>query len=120
LIHSNQTARVDFLLPHTGAERVIWILLSITAGICEEGVFRGYLQRQFLALTQSAPVAIVLSALAFGGAHAYQGWKMAAMIGLLGAMLGGLAQWRGTVRTGMIAHAWQDTFAGLIAGALRH
>jgi Type II CAAX prenyl endopeptidase Rce1-like len=29
-------------------EITFWIVLSVTAGICEETVFRGYLQRQFM------------------------------------------------------------------------
>jgi len=32
------------ILPHGGTEITLWIALSVTAGICEETVFRGYLQ----------------------------------------------------------------------------
>jgi uncharacterized protein len=114
------TARVAFLFPHGAREMVMWALLAVTAGICEEAIFRGYLQRQMLAWTRSAPVAITLTALAFGAMHAYQGWKMMVSIGLLGAMLGVLAHWRGTVRPGMMAHAWQDTLAGLLTSLAKH
>jgi uncharacterized protein len=114
------TARVAFLLPHGALEKVMWALLAVTAGICEEAIFRGYLQRQMLAWTRSAPAAVTLSALAFGAMHAYQGWKMMVSIGLLGAMLGLLAYWRGTVRPGMLAHAWQDTLAGLLLSLAKH
>src|SRR5947209_2187974 len=31
-----------------GTEITFWIVLSVTAGICEETVFRSYLQRQFM------------------------------------------------------------------------
>jgi membrane protease YdiL (CAAX protease family) len=120
LLRSQNSARVDFLLPHNAVERCVWVVVAISAGICEEAIFRGYLQRQFLAATQNAPVAIALSAILFGAVHAYQGWKMMIMIGLLGAMLGILANWRGTVRTGMFAHAWQDTVAGLVGGLTKH
>jgi hypothetical protein len=41
------------------------------------------------------------------------------IIWLLGAMLGILAFWRGTVRVGMISHAWQDGLAGLLGGFLK-
>jgi uncharacterized protein len=103
-----------FLLPHGRCETILWIVLSISAGICEEAIFRGYLQRQFLAMTQSTPAAIGMTSLAFGAVHAYQGLKGLITIGCLGLMLGVLAHRRGTVRIGMIAHAWQDAFAGLI------
>ena len=111
---------VKFLLPHGAREQLMWVALAVTAGICEEAVFRGYLQRQFLAWTQNVPVAILLTALLFGSVHAYQGLKGAIIIGVLGLMLGILAHWRGTVRTGMIAHAWQDTVAGLLGGLAKH
>jgi len=108
------------MLPHGGIELTLWIALSVTAGICEETIFRGYLQRQFMALTKSAPAGILLSAAAFGAAHAYQGFRMVILIGLYGAMFGTLAYWRGSVRPGMIAHAWNDSLSGVLAGLVRH
>jgi membrane protease YdiL (CAAX protease family) len=107
------------MLPHRGIELTLWIALSVTAGICEETIFRGYLQWQFMALTKSAPAGILLSAAAFGAAHAYQGFRMVILIGLYGAMFGILAYWRGSVRPGIIAHAWNDALNGVLAG-LRH
>src|ERR1700730_379966 len=108
------------MLPHRGIELTLWIALSVTAGICEETIFRGYLQRQFMALTKSAPAGILLSATAFGAAHAYQGFRMVILIGLYGAMFGILAYWRGSVRPGMIAHAWNDSLNGVLAGLVKH
>jgi len=108
-----------FMLPHRGIELTFWIALSVTAGICEETIFRGYLQRQFMALTKNAPAGILLSAATFGAAHAYQGFRMVILIGLYGAMFGTLAYWRGSVRPGMIAHAWQDSLNGVLASVLR-
>ena len=107
------------MLPQRCIELTVWIALSITAGICEETIFRGYLQRQFMALTKSAPVGILLSAATFGAAHAYQGSRMMILIALYGAMFGILAYWRGTVRPGMISHAWQDSLNGVLA-VLKH
>ena len=108
------------MLPHRGIELASWIALSVTAGICEETIFRGYLQRQFMALTKSAPAGILLSAATFGAAHTYQGFRMVILIGLYGAMFGILAYWRGSVCPGMIAHAWQDSLNGVLASAIRH
>jgi uncharacterized protein len=103
------------MLPHQGTELVLWIALSITAGICEEMIFRGYLQGQFIALTKNGPYGIVISAIAFGAAHAYQGLRMVILISLFGAMFGILAYWCGSVRPGIIAHAWQDSLSGVLA-----
>ena len=114
-----QGRNMQFVLPHGGIEITLWLALSVTAGICEEAIFRGYLQRQFMALTKSIPAGILISAAAFGAAHAYQGFKMVILISLYGAMFGILAHWRGTVRPGMIVHAWQDSLGGILS-ALRH
>jgi membrane protease YdiL (CAAX protease family) len=111
---------VQFLFPHGGVEIALWILVSVTAGICEEAIYRGYLQRQFMALTKNASLGIILSAAVFGVSHAYQGFGHAIQIGLLGAMSGILAFWRKSVRPGMIAHALQDIVGGLLAGRMGH
>ena len=106
---NNEMAKL--LQPHGAREGATWIVLSLSAGICEEAIFRGYLQRQLMALTKSAPAGILLSAAAFGAAHSYQGYRGVIQISLLGVMLGFLAYWRKTVRPGMISHALQDMLA---------
>lgn len=111
---------VQFLLPHGGWELTVWMALSLTAGICEETLFRGYLQKQFMALTKNAPLGVLLSAAMFGMAHAYQGFAKAVQIGVLGAMYGVFTHWRRSVRPGMIAHMLQDVLGGLFAGSMRH
>jgi membrane protease YdiL (CAAX protease family) len=118
-IHGNNPAIIA-MLPHGALEVVLWIALSVTAGICEEAIFRGYLQPQFMALTRNAPGGILLSAAVFGGAHAYQGYKMVILIAFYGAMFGSLSYWRGSVRPGMIAHGWQDSLNGVLAAVMRH
>lgn len=115
----NQRETVRFLLPNGPAEMAIWVVLSITAGICEEAVFRGYLQRQFLAATHNPAIAIALSALVFGAGHLYQGYRGAILITFYGAMFGVLAHYRNSVRPGMLAHAWQDTMSGLLGSIIR-
>lgn len=109
---------VRLLAPRTGAEMVVWVLVSVTAGITEEFLFRGYLQRQFLALTKSPHVAVALQAVVFGSAHMYEGWKGAIGITFYGALFGILALMRRSLRPGMMQHATQDTFAGIAASVL--
>jgi membrane protease YdiL (CAAX protease family) len=118
-IHGNNPA-IMAMLPHGVLEAMLWVALSVSAGICEEAIFRGYLQPQFMSATKSAPAGIVLSAAVFGAAHAYQGWRMVVLIALFGVMFGSLAWWRGSVRPGMIAHAWQDSLNGVLAAVMRH
>jgi len=111
---------IRFLLPQTSLEMGIWILVSITAGICEEAIYRGYLQRQLGVLTRNVWVGIVLSAAAFGGAHLYQGVRRATVIAVSAVLFGGIAEWRKTVRPGMFAHALQDGIAPLLLKIARH
>ena len=103
-----------FLLPQGGVETALWIVIAITAGICEEAIYRGYLQTQFIALTKSVPSGIVLSALVFGLTHSYQGLARASLISLTGAMAGILAYWCRSVRPGMIAHGLQDVLGAFV------
>jgi len=93
-------------------------MLSVTAGFCEEVAFRGYLQRQFLALTGMAPLAVVGQAIVFGSVHLYQGVKGAITITVYGALFGVLAIVRNSLRPGIIQHAAQDTFAGVVGSLL--
>jgi membrane protease YdiL (CAAX protease family) len=121
LLHIESNAsNVQFMLPRKPIEYVLWVALAVTAGICEEAIFRGYLQHQFIAVTRNAAAGIVLSSAAFGLAHAYEGSQMIVLIGVYGLMFGILAHWRGSVRPGMIAHAWQDSFSGILGALMRH
>jgi CAAX protease family protein len=105
--------RPVFLLPVGPGESVLWILVSIVAGCCEEIVFRGYLQRQIWAITGSLTLALMLQAIVFAFAHAYQGWFAAVLTGVYGVAFGMLAAWRRTIRPGIFAHCLIDIIGGL-------
>jgi uncharacterized protein len=111
---------IEYLIPRTSLELFIWIALSITAGICEEAIYRGYFQHQFTGLTHSVHAGILVSGAAFGAAHAYQGLQRAIVIGVSAVVFGLFAQWRGTVRPGMFAHTLQDAIAPLLIKLMRH
>jgi uncharacterized protein len=100
------------LSPHGALEDTVWIALAITAGICEETIFRGYLQRQFTAWFRNRAIGVPLSAICFGAGHIYQGVRSAIVIGVFGLIFGILAELRGNIRPGIILHAAQDGFAG--------
>lgn len=100
--------------PNGRTEVLLWILLSISAGICEEIVFRGYLRQQFKAATGSIVAAVILQGAVFGLAHTYQGWKQVIVITALGILYGILVAWRRNLRSSMIAHAWSDVYEGYV------
>jgi len=107
------TARsVGALLPQSLTEVLVWILVSVTAGFCEEIQSRGYLQSQFHALSGSIVAAVLGQGFLFGFMHSYQGWKQVIVISALGVLYGALAAWRRNLRANMIAHAWSDIWEG--------
>jgi len=114
ILGPSQGGLLKNLLPHGALENVIFLLLALTAGICEETIFRGYLQRQFTAWTRNAAAGIVLQGVVFGAAHAYQGLNQVILIAVYGCLFGLLALWRKSLRPGMMAHFVQDAIGGLM------
>jgi membrane protease YdiL (CAAX protease family) len=99
------------LLPHTAAEWSWFRPLAVTAGICEELLFRGYLVwvlTPFLGLWGAAGLSVVI----FGVAHGYQGVQFAARAFLAGVVMGALALVTGSVLPGMLLHALVDLVGG--------
>ncbi len=98
------------LLPATSSERRTWVAVALTAGICEELLFRGflllYLAHFFSALPRWG--AMVISAAVFGLAHAYQGWKGVVGTGLLGLGLAFVYVVTGSLLPSMALHALVD------------
>lgn len=115
VVHATGMAEAARILaPQNYLESILWVALSVTAGICEETIFRGYLQRQLVAWTRSAPAGVILSALLFGAGHIYQGTKSTVVIGVYGILFGILAEARQNLRPGMMVHAWHDAITGLV------
>jgi uncharacterized protein len=84
-----QTASVSFLVPTSKIDKRYAILAAITAGICEEIIYRGFL----LHFLSNSPfklegnVLLIVGAVIFGIAHYYQGWKGIILTGLTGFVL---------------------------------
>lgn len=100
--------------PSNLLESLLAVAVAISAGFCEEIVFRGYFQKQFWALSGSATAAVVLQAAIFGMPHVYQGMRLAAEATLYAILFGALAVWRGSLRPCILAHAWSDIAARLL------
>lgn len=108
------------LAPQNAWQLVIWIFLSISAGICEELVFRGYLLQQFTRASGRVWIGVFASSLLFGVAHGYEGASGMIAITIYGSLFCLLAMKRGSLRPGMIAHAWHDIFSGVALMLLKH
>lgn len=118
LLQAEPNEAVRNLIPRSSTQVFLFLMLTVTAGFCEEVIYRGYLQRQFAALTQSAAGGIVLQALTFGAGHTYQGWRFVLIISVIGTMFGLLARRYRSLRPGMVAHFLQDGIGGLLARKL--
>lgn len=108
------------LAPATLAQVIVWIGLCCSAGIVEEFVFRGYLLQQFASLRGNVWIGVIASSLLFGAAHGYEGIASMIAITVYGALFCILALYRRSLRTGMIAHAWHDSFTGIVLAVAKH
>jgi len=102
------------LLPATRREKLAFSGLSLTAGFCEELVFRGFLIAVMLDAWGSAILAVALSSVAFGWMHAYQDVAGAARAALLGVLLALPVVLFGSVVPSMIAHTAIDIVGGIL------
>jgi membrane protease YdiL (CAAX protease family) len=110
-------AAVSPLIPHNRVERAWFVPVAITAGLCEEFIYRGFLLWAFqpwLGLWGAA----LASTVTFGFAHAYQGRPGAIRAGTLGAVFVVLAIAMGSVVPGMVLHALLDLISGEASYAL--
>ena len=73
----------------------------------------------FALFTGSAPGGRVFFSGAFAAVHLYQGMTRALVIGASAILFGAVAEWRGTARLGMFAHALQDGIAPLLLRLMR-
>ena len=108
VLGSTGFASTQGMLPANGTEVALWIVLAISAGICEETLFRGYLQQQLSGWTGSVTIGILGQAVIFGIGHAYQGPKKVALIAVWGCIFGLFVWLRKGLRSNMLAHAVID------------
>jgi uncharacterized protein len=110
----HRLANVRLLLPHTRAEFGLFGWVAITAGLCEELLYRGYLIWYFSHVMPWWAAALA-AALAFGFGHAYQGARGIATTALLGAFLAAVYFVTGSLYASMLIHALMDLHSGDLA-----
>ncbi|HEY1955135.1 MAG TPA: CPBP family intramembrane glutamic endopeptidase [Polyangiaceae bacterium] len=99
------------ILPRTGPERLVWILLAVSVGFAEELVYRGYLVVQLRAFTRSTAAAVVLQALLFAIAHANQGAGAMLRFACYALVFGVVAVRRGSLVPTILCHVAIDALA---------
>lgn len=105
------------ILPRDGVERAAFVQVAITAGVCEEILYRGWVPWAIAGWTGSPLVGFVGAALVFGAGHAYQGRNGVILTALLGLFLGGIVTWTGSLLPGQFLHLAVDLVNGLAVGA---
>jgi membrane protease YdiL (CAAX protease family) len=109
-----QMADFEPLAPNRPRERRAWILTAITAGVCEEILFRGFLLAfvaAFIGIIGSVAVNMIL----FGLFHSYYSWKGTLKTAALGLFLALLAVWSKSIIPGIIIPAIIDLMTGDLA-----
>jgi uncharacterized protein len=99
--------------PATLGERIFWIFMSMTAGICEELVYRGFCIRMLQRRQVPTLIAVVLATLAFVFIH---GTNVMAPVPFLtifvaGLLFSALFLWRRSLIPGICLHALIDLLA---------
>lgn len=112
------------MLPHTSGERLLFLLLSFTAGICEEVTFRGFLSWSLLQIVRFLGgqwplwAGLILSTIIFGLAHCYQGWKGVLRTGYTGGVFAILYIWTGSLLLPILCHILIDSRNIFVAPAV--
>ncbi len=99
------------LLPHTQAEWKLFRVVSVTAGVCEEVLFRGFLL-WYLAVWTGPATAVILSSLLFGAGHVYLGFDQAPKTALAGLVFAIIAVGSGSLWPAILLHAAIDWNSG--------
>ena len=107
----SQIESVEMLLPRNGNELGRFNLVSVTAGIVEETLWRGFLI-WYLAHVMPVWAAAVISAVGFGVGHAYQGRKNVPNIIAIGTVFVILYLLSGSLWLPMVLHAAVDLLQG--------
>ncbi len=98
------------LLPRSPAERRLFAVVGVTAGVCEEWLYRGFFLAVVAAVAGDVPqvLLVVVGAAAFGLAHAYQGLPGIVLTGVLGGVFAALYLETGSLLLPVVLHAAVD------------
>jgi membrane protease YdiL (CAAX protease family) len=113
--------KLDHLLPRTRYEFVLFAAVSISAGICEEIIYRGFLIRYLQTAPWNFPlwVSLLISSIIFGAAHSGQGWKGMLATSVVGLLLAALFIAAGSLVVPIIFHVCID-LRGLVFAFMLH
>lgn len=110
----------DAMQPHSwlmpaNKRELYWFTcgVSMSAGICEELLFRGFFLAVF-AEPLGVWVSLVLGSFLFGLCHLYQGWANVLRTGVIGLVLGIIYVFTESLWVVIALHALMDIFGGVL------
>jgi uncharacterized protein len=104
------------LFPRDEVERLAFFALVVTVAVCEEFIYRGFIQHIFRAASGgSAYVAVFGSAAFFAFAHLYQGRRGVISTFIIGVLFSTATAWCGSLLPAIAAHFVADFTAGMLA-----
>jgi uncharacterized protein len=105
-------AIAERILPQSTVELLPYLALAITAGLCEEFLYRGFAMAVLLRVGLPAWGVVLLSSALFGLAHSYQGRGGIVMTLLIGLILGTSRLAYGSLVPAIFWHSAVDVVAG--------
>lgn len=101
------------ILPQSKVEAVAFLGLAITAGVCEEFLYRGFAMAVFLRAGLPAALVVLISSALFGLAHLYQGRGGLVATMILGIVFGTLRMLASSLIPPIFCHSVVDIVAGI-------
>jgi membrane protease YdiL (CAAX protease family) len=104
------------LFPQDSSERLAFFALVVTVAVCEEFIYRGFVQKVFQNLADGqAYAAVIGSAALFALGHLYQGRRGLASTFTVGILFSTAAAISSSLLPSIAAHFAADLTAGLLA-----
>lgn len=101
------------ILPANSLEFLVYVALALTAGICEEFLYRGFAMAALSRAGLGIWEVVILTSILFGFAHAYQGISGIIGTSLMGFVFAGARLLVGSLAPVMVWHAAVDVVAGI-------
>jgi membrane protease YdiL (CAAX protease family) len=104
------------VFPQDNLERLAFVALVSTVALCEEVIYRGFIQFIFQDATRGAVLlGILFSAVFFALAHSYQGRRGLLSTFVVGLLFGAVRSWTGSLIPTISAHFVADLTVGFLA-----
>jgi len=102
---------MDDFYPITLTERAVWMVMALTAGICEEFVYRGFGITALKGKNLPTWLIVILTTLSFIFIHGVAGYYMFPFYAIFGTLMALLFIWRKSIVPNIIVHALFDLSA---------